>query len=98
LAATDDRMRGVDGRHQMLFGMEIVPAHARTTDPGEERNITLSNIRSLVKPVRSRFGRFRGSPTLLTPGDPEGLRQDVLGPDVPEPQLASLPQRQLGLA
>jgi hypothetical protein len=53
LAATDGRVRGVDGRHQMLVGMEIVPAHADTnTDPGEERAIIISNIRSFVKALR----------------------------------------------
>jgi DNA end-binding protein Ku len=34
LAATDGRVRGVDGRYQMLFGMEIVPAHAATNRSG----------------------------------------------------------------
>lgn len=50
LAATDGRVHGVDRRHQMRIGMEVVPTHGCTNRSRGGTRDSISNIRSLVKP------------------------------------------------
>jgi hypothetical protein len=73
LAATDGCVRGVHGRHQMLIGMEIVPAHGATSRSGGGTSHTLSNMCSLVK----SFGLAFAFPLLLTAPYPSRVIAEV---------------------
>src|SRR6266536_706957 len=79
LAATNGRVHGVDRRHQMRIGMEVVPTHAATNRSGGGTEESVSNMCSLVKSfgLSVRDGAVRRRRSRATAWDPSMRRRPI---------------------